>query len=67
MKTSFSNDYFILSEQSGTEEVGIKQGDLVRWYVSRQNELGVFSSTSEVVQEYRLVRSIIQVQAVTEN
>jgi len=41
----------------------MRQGDLVRWYVEHQNESGGFDSLQELLQEYRLVRLIIQVRS----
>eukprot|EP00250_Pteridium_aquilinum_P008956 c18338_g1_i1 orf=152-2668(+) len=40
--------------------VGMKQADLVRWYVEEQNAQGLFSNMGEVVEEIRRVRAIIQ-------
>eukprot|EP00249_Psilotum_nudum_P000716 c12813_g1_i1 orf=555-2558(+) len=39
---------------------GIKQSDLVRWYIEEQNAQGAYGSMNEVVEEIRQIRAIIQ-------
>ncbi|GBG72984.1 hypothetical protein CBR_g12702 [Chara braunii] len=39
---------------------GMKQGTLLQWYIGEQNKKGVFANVEEVVEEYRLVRNVIQ-------
>ncbi|KAH7428831.1 hypothetical protein KP509_09G019700 [Ceratopteris richardii] len=48
------------SADDGTDMVGMKQSDLVRWYIEEQNAQGLFSNMGEVVEEIRRVRAIIQ-------
>ncbi|MCO5597380.1 hypothetical protein L7F22_051456 [Adiantum nelumboides] len=50
-------------EDSGEDDtgvVGMKQADLVRWYIEEQNAQGLFSNMGEVVEEIRRIRAIIQ-------
>ena len=49
-----------VEEGEAREQAGMRQVDLVRWYVQRQNAGGEFESVDAVVAEYRLVRQIIQ-------
>lgn len=42
------------------EDVGMRQGDLVRHYVGEQHRLKILNDIQDVVKEYRLVRTIIQ-------
>ncbi|KAK3140428.1 hypothetical protein QOZ80_5AG0400870 [Eleusine coracana subsp. coracana] len=39
---------------------GMKQGDLIVWYVEQQNAKGAYSSTEEVKEEVRCIRAIIE-------
>ncbi|KAL3687903.1 hypothetical protein R1sor_014212 [Riccia sorocarpa] len=39
---------------------GLKQADLTNWYVGELNEQGAFESLSDMANEYRQVRAIIQ-------
>ncbi|KAI5077419.1 hypothetical protein GOP47_0007243 [Adiantum capillus-veneris] len=48
------------SVEDDTGAMGMKQADLVRWYIEEQNAQGLFSAMGEVVEEIRRVRAIIQ-------
>ncbi|GJN35724.1 hypothetical protein PR202_gb24527 [Eleusine coracana subsp. coracana] len=45
---------------SGDGLPGMKQGDLIVWYVEQQNAKGAYSSTEEVKEEVRCIRAIIE-------
>ncbi|XP_068638112.1 DNA replication licensing factor MCM6 [Aristolochia californica] len=46
--------------QDGSGLAGMKQGDLIRWYVEQQNAQGTYSSEQEVVEEVRRLKAIIE-------
>jgi hypothetical protein len=46
---------------SGDGLAGMKQGDLIIWYVEQQNAKGAYSSTAEVKEEVKCIRAIIEV------
>eukprot|EP00268_Persea_americana_P052479 TRINITY_DN5877_c0_g1_i1.p1 TRINITY_DN5877_c0_g1~~TRINITY_DN5877_c0_g1_i1.p1 ORF type:complete len:831 (-),score=179.28 TRINITY_DN5877_c0_g1_i1:344-2836(-) len=46
--------------QEGTGLAGMRQGDLIVWYVEQQNEQQAYSSSKEVVQEIKVIRAIIK-------
>ncbi|KAG9448089.1 hypothetical protein H6P81_014217 [Aristolochia fimbriata] len=46
--------------QDGSDLAGMKQGDLIRWYVEQQNAQGTYSSEQEVVEEVRCLKAIIE-------
>lgn len=41
---------------------GMSQGDLIQWYVNKQNEKNNYSSTTEVETEIKRIRAIIEVK-----
>jgi DNA replication licensing factor MCM6 len=46
---------------SGDGLAGMKQGDLIIWYVEQQNAKGAYSSTAEVKEEVKCIKAIIEV------
>ncbi|KAH7657840.1 DNA helicase protein [Dioscorea alata] len=46
--------------QDGSGLAGMKQGDLIVWYVDQQNAQGAYSSTEEVVEEVTCIKAIIE-------
>lgn len=46
---------------SDAPAAGMRQADLTNWYVGELNEQGAFESLSDMANEYRQVRAIIQV------
>lgn len=46
---------------SGTELAGMRQRDLIQWYVAQQNEKNSYSSMEEAKKEVKTIRSIIEV------
>ncbi|KAG0495815.1 hypothetical protein HPP92_000506 [Vanilla planifolia] len=46
--------------QDGSGLVGMKQGDLIVWYVEQQNAQGAYSSTDEVREEVKCIKAIIE-------
>ncbi|XP_077249548.1 minichromosome maintenance (MCM2/3/5) family protein [Tasmannia lanceolata] len=46
--------------QDGSRLAGMKQEDLIVWYVEQQNAQGVYSSSEEVVEEIKCIRAIIE-------
>lgn len=46
---------------SGPGLAGMRQRDLIEWYVDQQNERNSYSSMEEANKEIKLVRAIIQV------
>lgn len=46
--------------QDGSGLAGMKQGDLIIWYVEQQNAQGAYSSSEEVVEEVKCIRAIIE-------
>lgn len=49
------------SYASGLGLAGMRQRDLIEWYVDQQNERNSYSSMEEADKEIKLVRAIIQV------
>uniref|UniRef100_A0A0E0HBC5 DNA replication licensing factor MCM6 n=1 Tax=Oryza nivara TaxID=4536 RepID=A0A0E0HBC5_ORYNI len=51
-------------EESVTKDgdglAGMKQGDLIIWYVEQQNAQGAYSSTAEVKEEVKCIKAIIE-------
>lgn len=47
---------------AGSGLAGMKQGDLIVWYVEQQNEQGAYSSTEEVREEVKCIKAIIEVK-----
>lgn len=39
----------------------MKQGDLIVWYVEKQNAQGAYSSTDEVREEVKCIKAVIEV------
>lgn len=48
---------------AGDGLAGMKQGDLIIWYVEQQNAQGAYSSTAEVKEEVKCIKAIIEVKA----
>ncbi|KAG0500412.1 hypothetical protein HPP92_000484 [Vanilla planifolia] len=46
--------------QDGSGLAGMKQGDLIVWYVEQQNAQGAYSSTDEVREEVKCIKAIIE-------
>lgn len=46
---------------AGSGLAGMKQGDLIVWYVEQQNLQGAYSSTDEVREEVKCIKAIIEV------
>ncbi|XP_062179254.1 DNA replication licensing factor MCM6 [Phragmites australis] len=46
--------------KDGDGLAGMKQGDLIIWYVEQQNAQGAYSSTAEVKEEVKCVKAIIE-------
>ncbi|XP_058101042.1 DNA replication licensing factor MCM6 [Magnolia sinica] len=46
--------------QDGSGLAGMKQKDLIVWYVEQQNTQGAYSSSEEVVEEVKCIRAIIE-------
>ncbi|XP_023003527.1 DNA replication licensing factor MCM6 isoform X1 [Cucurbita maxima] len=46
--------------QEGTELAGMRQRDLIQWYVAQQNEKNSYSSMEEAKKEVKTIRSIIE-------
>jgi DNA replication licensing factor MCM6 len=47
---------------AGDGLAGMKQGDLIIWYVEQQNAQGAYSSTDEVKEEVKCIKAIIEVK-----
>ncbi|KAJ6795651.1 DNA replication licensing factor MCM6 [Iris pallida] len=47
-------------KQDGSGLAGMKQGDLIVWYVEQQNAQGAYSSTDEVREEVKCIKAIIE-------
>lgn len=48
---------------SGTGMAGMRQRDLIQWYVSQQNEKNSYSSMEEAANEVSKIKAIIEVQS----
>lgn len=48
---------------AGDGLAGMKQGDLIIWYVEQQNAQGAYSSTAEVKEEVKCIKAIIEVSS----
>ncbi|KAL4204918.1 hypothetical protein AMTRI_Chr01g134600 [Amborella trichopoda] len=48
------------AEQDGSGLAGMRQGDLIEWYVEQQNRQGAYNSTDEVVEAIKCLRAIIE-------
>ncbi|CAA6671505.1 unnamed protein product [Spirodela intermedia] len=46
--------------REGSGLAGMRQGDLIVWYVEQQNALGVYSSVEEVKREVECIKAIIE-------
>nr|CAD1839263.1 unnamed protein product [Ananas comosus var. bracteatus] len=46
--------------RDGSGLAGMKQGDLIVWYVEKQNAEGAYSSTDEVREEVKCIKAIIE-------
>ncbi|XP_020112110.1 DNA replication licensing factor MCM6 [Ananas comosus] len=46
--------------QDGSGLAGMKQGDLIVWYVEKQNAQGAYSSTDEVREEVKCIKAVIE-------
>ncbi|RLN30454.1 minichromosome maintenance protein [Panicum miliaceum] len=46
--------------KDGDGLAGMKQGDLIIWYVEQQNAQGAYSSTAEVKEEVKCIKAIIE-------
>ncbi|KAG2615621.1 hypothetical protein PVAP13_3NG047900 [Panicum virgatum] len=46
--------------KDGDGLAGMKQGDLIIWYVEQQNAKGAYSSTAEVKEEVKCIKAIIE-------
>ncbi|CAI5526086.1 unnamed protein product [Closterium sp. Naga37s-1] len=46
--------------QGGMGGGGVKQGDVMRWYMEQQSQAGTVDSVGNLLQEFRVLRSIIQ-------
>lgn len=46
---------------SGTGLAGMRQRDLIEWYVAQQNERNSYSSMKEVQKEVKTIKAIIEV------
>ncbi|WOL02199.1 DNA replication licensing factor MCM6 [Canna indica] len=46
--------------QDGSGMAGMKQGDLIIWYVEQQNAQGVYNNTDEVREEVKCIKAIIE-------
>uniref|UniRef100_A0A452Y7B3 DNA replication licensing factor MCM6 n=1 Tax=Aegilops tauschii subsp. strangulata TaxID=200361 RepID=A0A452Y7B3_AEGTS len=47
-------------KKDGDGLAGMKQGDLIIWYVEQQNAQGAYSSTEEVKEEVKCIKAIIE-------
>ncbi|AQK93982.1 Minichromosome maintenance protein [Zea mays] len=47
-------------KKDGDGLAGMKQGDLIIWYVEQQNAKGAYSSTAEVKEEVKCIKAIIE-------
>ncbi|XP_047043718.1 DNA replication licensing factor MCM6 isoform X1 [Lolium rigidum] len=47
-------------KKDGDGLAGMKQGDLIIWYVEQQNAQGAYSSTDEVKEEVKCIKAIIE-------
>lgn len=52
---------------AGSGLAGMKQGDLIVWYVEQQNAQGAYSSTDEVREEVKCIKAIIEVYLTMKN
>ena len=46
-------------EAGDTQLAGLKQNELLRWYLDEQSAKGAFASVEELSAEYRLVKTIV--------
>ncbi|CAL9119348.1 unnamed protein product [Musa textilis] len=46
--------------QDGSGLAGMKQGDLIIWYVEQQNAVGAYGNTDEVREEVKCIKAIIE-------
>lgn len=47
---------------SGTGMAGMRQRDLIQWYVSQQNEKNIYNSMEEAANEVSKIKAIIEVK-----
>lgn len=47
---------------AGSGLAGMKQGDLIIWYVEQQNAQGAYRNTEEVREEVKCIKAIIEVK-----
>lgn len=47
-------------KKDGDDLAGMKQGDLIIWYVEQQNAQGAYASTEEVKEEVKCIKAIIE-------
>jgi len=57
-------DACLFNHGAGDGLAGMKQGDLIIWYVEQQNAKGAYSSTAEVKEEVKCIKAIIEVSPV---
>lgn len=46
---------------AGTGLAGMRQRDLIKWYVNQQNEKNIYSSMEEAAAEVSKIKAIIEV------
>ncbi|KAF3794659.1 DNA replication licensing factor [Nymphaea thermarum] len=46
--------------EDGNQLAGMRQGELIQWYIEQQNAAGAFNNLDEVVEEYKCLRAIIE-------
>ncbi|XP_031499690.1 DNA replication licensing factor MCM6 [Nymphaea colorata] len=46
--------------EDGNQLAGMRQGELIQWYIEQQNAAGSFNNLDEVVEEYKCLRAIIE-------
>lgn len=55
--------FFSFLTFAGTGLVGLRQKELIQWYVDQQNEKQKYSSQEEVKLEIKKLRAIIEVRS----
>lgn len=61
-KKKSGNGKFFIYAFTGTGLAGMRQRDLIQWYVSQQNEKNNYSSMEEAATEVSKIKAIIEVE-----
>lgn len=56
-----SRNFVMFSPFAGTGLAGMRQKDLIKWYIDQQNEKNTYSTMEEVKKEITKIKAIIEV------